>query len=163
MLSEDSGCSVKRLLDPGGGWTIEQATAKRDSGDDRRCDRHRLPGPVERPEGAAEGQVDGAHRLHRGLELAGGARRVVQHRELVGRHVRVGIALAGGGDQRLVVQPTGHRRADRDAVAGRPDALAEVREARLVPVLDFKGRKGRKVEGPADAAAPAAQDGGQDR
>jgi ribosome maturation factor RimP len=42
-------------------------------------------------------------------------------------------------------------------------ALAEVREARLVPVLDFKGRKGRKVEGPADAAAPAAQDGGQDR
>jgi ribosome maturation factor RimP len=40
-------------------------------------------------------------------------------------------------------------------------ALDEVREARLVPVVDFKGRK--KVAGPAQAAAPAALDGGQDR
>jgi ribosome maturation factor RimP len=40
-------------------------------------------------------------------------------------------------------------------------ALDEVREARLVPVVDFKGRK--KAAGPAQAAAPAAQDGGQDR
>ncbi|MFT3821534.1 MAG: ribosome maturation factor RimP [Rubrivivax sp.] len=43
--------------------------------------------------------------------------------------------------------------------------LDEVREARLVPVLDFKGRRGRKAqEAAADEAAPAApQDGGQDR
>jgi ribosome maturation factor RimP len=40
-------------------------------------------------------------------------------------------------------------------------ALDEVREARLVPVVDFKGRK--KVAGPAQAGAQAAQDGGQDR
>ena len=40
-------------------------------------------------------------------------------------------------------------------------ALDEVREARLVPVVDFKGRK--KAAGPAQADAPAAQDGGQDR
>lgn len=58
-------------------------------------------------------------------------------------------------------------------------ALDEVREARLVPVVDFKGRKGRKMDvdaaGPAAAAAEgqaagaaqdaagAALDGGQDR
>ena len=41
--------------------------------------------------------------------------------------------------------------------------LAEVREARLVPVIDFKGRKGRKVEDAAPAAAPATQDGGRKR
>lgn len=40
-------------------------------------------------------------------------------------------------------------------------ALEEVREARLVPVVDFKGRK--KAAGPAKAAPQAAQDGGQDR
>ena len=40
-------------------------------------------------------------------------------------------------------------------------ALDEVRVARLVPVVDFKGRK--KAAGPAQADAPAAQDGGQDR
>ena len=40
-------------------------------------------------------------------------------------------------------------------------ALDEVREARLVPVVDFKGRK--KAAGPAQADAQAAQDGGQDR
>lgn len=42
-------------------------------------------------------------------------------------------------------------------------ALDEVREARLVPVLDFKGRKGQKAQDAGDAAAPAPQDGGQDR
>lgn len=42
-------------------------------------------------------------------------------------------------------------------------ALDEVREARLVPVLDFKGRKGRKAQDAGDAAAPAPLDGGQDR
>lgn len=58
-------------------------------------------------------------------------------------------------------------------------ALDEVREARLVPVVDFKGRKGNKgigtnsdaagsaadnkAEGPATAAARPALDGGQDR
>lgn len=42
-------------------------------------------------------------------------------------------------------------------------ALDEVREARLVPVLDFKGRKGRKAQDAGDAAAPAPHDGGQDR
>lgn len=40
-------------------------------------------------------------------------------------------------------------------------ALDEVREARLVPVVDFKGRKGRKAQ--AADAAEAPQDGGQDR
>jgi len=41
--------------------------------------------------------------------------------------------------------------------------LDEVREARLVPVLDFKGRKGRKAQAAAGDAAPAApQDGGQE-
>lgn len=39
--------------------------------------------------------------------------------------------------------------------------LDEVREARLVPVVDFKGRK--KAGGAAQAAGPAAADGGQDR
>jgi ribosome maturation factor RimP len=39
--------------------------------------------------------------------------------------------------------------------------LDEVREARLVPVVDFKGRK--KAGGAADAAAQPAADGGQDR
>lgn len=42
-------------------------------------------------------------------------------------------------------------------------ALDEVREARLVPVVDFKGRKGRKALDAGDAAAPAPLDGGQDR
>lgn len=42
-------------------------------------------------------------------------------------------------------------------------ALDEVREARLVPVVDFKGRKGRKAQPAADAAGTAPQDGGQDR
>lgn len=42
-------------------------------------------------------------------------------------------------------------------------AFDEVREARLVPVLDFKGRKGQKAQDAGDAAAPAPQDGGQDR
>lgn len=41
-------------------------------------------------------------------------------------------------------------------------ALDEVREARLVPVVDFKGRKGRKADA-AGSAAAAPQDGGQDR
>lgn len=40
-------------------------------------------------------------------------------------------------------------------------ALDEVREARLVPVVDFKGRK--KAAGSAQADTKAAQDGGQDR
>jgi ribosome maturation factor RimP len=40
-------------------------------------------------------------------------------------------------------------------------ALEEVREARLVPVLDFKGRRGRKAQETAEAEAP--QDGGKDR
>lgn len=42
-------------------------------------------------------------------------------------------------------------------------ALDEVREARLVPVLDFKGRKGQMAQAADDAAAVAPQDGGQDR
>ena len=56
-------------------------------------------------------------------------------------------------------------------------ALDEVREARLVPVVDFKGRRGRKMDaaghadkaadgqaaGAAQDAAGAALDGGQDR
>lgn len=42
-------------------------------------------------------------------------------------------------------------------------ALDEVREARLVPVLDFKGRKGRTAQDAAEAAGAAPQDGGQDR
>ena len=42
-------------------------------------------------------------------------------------------------------------------------ALDEVREARLVPVLDFKGRKGRKAQDAAEAAGQAPLDGGQDR
>ncbi|MFO1330235.1 MAG: ribosome maturation factor RimP [Rubrivivax sp.] len=44
-------------------------------------------------------------------------------------------------------------------------ALDEVREARLVPVVDFKGRKGTRTgqrAGAADAAA-GPKDGGQDR
>jgi ribosome maturation factor RimP len=41
-------------------------------------------------------------------------------------------------------------------------ALDEVREARLVPVVDFKGRKGRQAQAGGDAAA-APTDGGQDR
>jgi ribosome maturation factor RimP len=40
--------------------------------------------------------------------------------------------------------------------------LDEVREARLVPVLDFKGRRGRKAQPAADAAPAAPQDGGQE-
>ena len=36
--------------------------------------------------------------------------------------------------------------------------LDEVREARLVPVVDFKGRRGRQA-----AAEPAGEDGGQER
>ena len=42
-------------------------------------------------------------------------------------------------------------------------ALDEVREARLVPVVDFKGRKGRKAQDAAEAAGQAPLDGGQDR
>jgi ribosome maturation factor RimP len=56
-------------------------------------------------------------------------------------------------------------------------ALDEVREARLVPVVDFKGRKGRQPDaaggterkeaaaatGAAEAGPRTAQDGGQDR
>lgn len=42
-------------------------------------------------------------------------------------------------------------------------ALDEVREARLVPVVDFKGRKGRKAQDVAEAAGQAPLDGGQDR
>lgn len=42
-------------------------------------------------------------------------------------------------------------------------ALDEVREARLVPVLDFKGRRGRKAQEPAEAGATAPHDGGKDR
>ncbi len=41
-------------------------------------------------------------------------------------------------------------------------SLDEVREARLVPVLDFKGRRGRKAQPAADAAPAAPQDGGQE-
>jgi ribosome maturation factor RimP len=41
--------------------------------------------------------------------------------------------------------------------------LDEVRDARLVPVLDFKGRKGRNVGGAAEAAPQVTQDGDQDR
>ena len=40
--------------------------------------------------------------------------------------------------------------------------LDEVREARLVPVLDFKGRRGRKAQPAADAGEAAPQDGGQE-
>jgi ribosome maturation factor RimP len=42
-------------------------------------------------------------------------------------------------------------------------ALDEVREARLVPVVDFKGRKGRKAQDAAEAAGQTLLDGGQDR
>lgn len=42
-------------------------------------------------------------------------------------------------------------------------ALDEVREARLVPVVDFKGRKGRKAQDAAEAAGQTPLDGGQDR
>lgn len=52
--------------------------------------------------------------------------------------------------------------------------LDEVREARLVPVVDFKGRRNKSADaadgaarsnaqGPVTATDPAAQDGGQDR
>lgn len=41
-------------------------------------------------------------------------------------------------------------------------ALDEVREARLVPVLDFKGRRGKKAD-EATAAAPTGVDGGSER
>ena len=37
--------------------------------------------------------------------------------------------------------------------------LDEVREARLVPVVDFKGRRGQK----AGQAEPTSEDGGQER
>jgi len=40
--------------------------------------------------------------------------------------------------------------------------LEEVREARLVPVVDFKGRRGKNI-GAAPAAAEQGVDGGQDR
>jgi ribosome maturation factor RimP len=42
-------------------------------------------------------------------------------------------------------------------------ALDEVREARLVPVVDFKGRKGRKAQDAAEAVGQTPLDGGQDR
>jgi ribosome maturation factor RimP len=41
-------------------------------------------------------------------------------------------------------------------------ALDEVREARLVPVVDFKGRRGKKAE-QAAAAVPQGDDGGSKR
>ena len=43
-------------------------------------------------------------------------------------------------------------------------SLDEVREARLVPVVDFKGRRAAPAEAPAGAAAPGQEvDGGRER
>ena len=68
-----------------------------------------------------------------------------------GRKNWKGELMAGEGDGwRLAV-------ADGKAEQVLDFTLDEVREARLVPVVDFKGRRGKA------AAAPAGTDGGQER
>ncbi len=68
-----------------------------------------------------------------------------------GRRKYRGTLLAGDGGQWRLALPGGAQALDF--------ALDEVREARLVPVVDFKGRKGRGAQAPAPGAEEV--DGGR--
>ena len=66
-----------------------------------------------------------------------------------------GVLEAEGDDWRLVFN-------DGKQDQALSFSIEEVREARLVPVVDFKGRRRNKPEAPADApSANAQEDGGQ--
>jgi len=93
-----------------------------------------------------------------------------------GRRKWRGVLAAGAGEGawRLVLTPDapskpvrGQPRPKAKPAADAPElvldfSLDEVREARLVPVFDFKGRRGGPESAEAEAAIAEKQDGGQD-